>query len=160
MGRSKLPQGPGSRVFSGARASFYYNGTVVALASGCSGSEEITYEPVDVLDHLDTIEHVATGYRVSFSCQMFRSIDATGAGDSADRPGSIKQQNIFPKFEQILTTEGVDVIIQDKITQKVIFQLSNVKAASYNFNITARGLVGTNVSFVATRARDESEDQT
>jgi hypothetical protein len=32
-----------------------------------------------------------------------------------------------------------------------------VKTASYNFNVSARGVVGQNVTFVAIRAYDESE---
>lgn len=157
MARPTLPD-QGTRVFTGARASFFFNGAIIGFASGVSGSEEITYEPVDTLDHLDTREHVPTGYRVSLSAQVFRTIDASGNGNSdAARPGSLKQQNIFPKFEQILRVSGVDCLIQDKVTGQPIFLLRNVKAASYNFQVSARGLVGQNVSFVATRALDASE---
>lgn len=154
-GRAELPQGPGTRVFTGARAVFTFNDVIVGYASGVSGSEEIQFEPVDVLDHLAAREHVPTGYRVSFSAQVFRTI-ARGAS-TEDAPGSLKEQHIFPRFEDILRLEGVNATIQDSVSGKIIFALQNVKAASYNFNITARGIVGQNVTFVATRAFDEKD---
>lgn len=156
MARGALPQGPGTRVFSGARAIFKFNDAIVGFASGVSGSEEITYDAVDTLDHLEVREHVPTGYRVTFSAQMFRTI-AVGPSTDEDGPGSVKEQNIFPKFEQILRLQGVDALIQDEISGKILFLLEQVKASSYNFNVTARGIVGQNVQFVAIRAKDESE---
>jgi hypothetical protein len=143
-------------VFSGARAIFKFNGEIVGFASGVSGSEEITYDPVDTLDHLETREHVPTGYRVTFSAQVFRTI-SRGVEDDVNAPGSLKEQNIFPKFLDILRLDGVDALIQDEITKKVLFYLTTVKTTSYNFNITARGIVGQNVNFVAILALDESE---
>lgn len=157
MARGALPSGPGTRVFSGARAIFQFNGAIVGFASGVSGSEEITYEPVDTLDHLETREHVPTGYRVTFTAQVFRTI-AQGPSTDEDRPGSLKEQNLFPRFSEILRVDGVDALIQDRVTGKILFLLQNVKTASYNFNITARGIVGQNVTFVATRAFDEGEN--
>jgi len=165
MARGALPQGPGTRVFSGARAIFSFNDVIVGFASGCSGSEEITYEPIDTLDHLEVREHVPTGYRVTFTAQIFRTI-ARGVSTDPDKgqqdsaPGSLKEQNIFPKFDQILQLEGVKALISDQITGKQLFLLQNVKTASYNFNITARGTVSQNVTFVATRVFDEAESQT
>ena len=85
----------GTRVFSGARARFFFNGTQIAYASGCDGSEEITYEPIQVLDNLPVKEHVPTGYRISFSATIVRTV---GSGASTDvAPGSLKEQGIFPK---------------------------------------------------------------
>jgi hypothetical protein len=156
MARGALPQGQGTRVFTGARAIFKFNDSVVGFASGVSGSEEITYEAVDTLDHLEVREHAPTGYRVTFTAQMFRTI-ATGPSTDVDGPGSIKEQNIFPKFDDILRIQGVDALLQDRISGKIIFLLQQVKTASYNFNVGARGIVGTNVTFVAIRAFDESE---
>ena len=158
MSRNALPKGPGTRVFSGARAIFQFNGATIGFASGVSGSEEITYEPIDTLDNLAVREHVPTGYRTTLTCQMFRTV-ANGPSTDVDRPGSIKEQNIMPKFEDILQTEGVDALIQDRITGKVLFLVQNVKTASYNFNVTARGVTAMNVTFVATRSMDESEQQ-
>jgi len=157
-----LPQGSGTRVFSGARAIFMFNGEVVGFASGCNGSEEIQYEPVDTLDHLEVREHCPVGYRVTFTATIFRTISRGGGNNSeTDAPGSLKAMNVFPKFggrgDEILQLEGVDAIIQDRVSGKTIFMLEEVKTASYNFNITARGVVGQNVTFVAIRAKDESE---
>jgi hypothetical protein len=158
-----LPQGPGTRVFAGARSVFMFNGEVIGFASGCNGSEEIQYEPIDTLDHLEVREHVPVGYRVTFTASIFRTI-SRGAGTTSDNkeaPGSLKAMNMFPKFgnkgEAILKLDGVDAAIQDTVTGKTIFLLENVKTAAYNFSVTARGVVAQNVTFVATRAKDESE---
>ncbi len=150
-----LPQGTGTKTFSGARAIFVFNGTPVAFASGVDGSEEIQYLPVEVLDNLEVVEFVPVGYRVTLGCQMFRTIAKGPSTD--DTPGSIKQQNIFPLEQNILTTDGVDVFILDRLSSKTIATFHNVKTASYRFSITARGIVAQNVTFVTTRMTDESE---
>lgn len=157
MGRPELPINNGTRVLTGARAVFMFNEAVVGFASGVSVSEEIMYEPVDTLDHLEVREHAPTGYRVTLSAQMFRTVSLPGAPSTDDSPGSIKQQNIFPKFEQILRLQGTNAVIQDRITGKILMLLKDVKASSYNFSISARGIVGQNVNFVTTRAMDEGD---
>lgn len=149
----------GTRVFSGARARFYFNGTQVAYAAGCDGSEEIMYEPVDVLDNLPVKEHVPVGYRVSFNANIFRTVASGASTDVA--PGSLKEQGLFPKFgargERILQMVGVTVMIQDRNTNKVLYVIEGVKPASQNFSINARGLVSQNCAFVCIKMIDESE---
>lgn len=157
MARPALPLGQGTRVFSGARCLFLFNGEGVGFASGVSGSEEIQYEPIDTLDHLEVREHVPVGYRVTLGAQVFRTV-SQGASDDLNAPGSLKGQQIFPKFDDIFRIQGVDAIIQDhQVTQKILHQYQTVKTSSYNFNITPRGVVGQNVNFVAIRAKDETE---
>jgi hypothetical protein len=150
-----LPAGTGTKVFSGARAIFMFNGSPVAFASGVDGSEEIQYQAVEVLDNLEVVEYVPVGYRVTLTCAMFRTI-SKGAS-TTETPGSIKQQNIFPTAQSILTTEGVDVLIIDRISNKAIATFQNVKTSSYRFSITARGIVAQNVTFMSTRMTDEAE---
>ena len=157
MGRPPLGQNGATQVLTGARSVVLFNDVVIGFASGVNVSEEIMYDPVETLDHLEVREHAPTGYRVSLSCSTFRTV-AQGASTD-EKPGSLKEQNIFPKFEQILRLQGVTFAIQDRITGKTIMLLVNVKAASHNFNITPRGVTGENVTFVATRAYDESEQQ-
>lgn len=149
----------GTRVFSGARARFYFNGTQVAYAAGCDGSEEIMYEPVEVLDNLPVKEHVPTGYRVTFNANIFRTVASGASTDVA--PGSLKEQGIFPKFgtrgERILQMTPVTVFIQDRNSGKVLYIIEGVKPSSQNFSIAARGVVAQNVSFVCIKMLDESE---
>ena len=158
MARPALPQGQGTRVFSGARCLFLFNGEPVGFANGISGSEEIQYEPVEILDHLDVQEFVPVGYRTTLGAQIFYTV-AQGASDDVNAPGSLKQQQIFPKFDDIFRIQGVDALISDdkRLTGKVLEQFHGVKTSSRNFNIAPRGLVGQNVGFVATRLMDVSE---
>lgn len=149
----------GTRTFSGARARFYFNGTQVAFASGCDGSEEIMMEPVEVMDNLPVKEHVPVGYRVTFNATIFRTVASGASTDVA--PGSLKEQGIFPKFgtrgERILQMTPVTVFIQDRNTGKVLYVIEGVKPSSNNFSISARGVVSQNVSFVCIKMMDESE---
>ncbi len=158
MARPALPQGQGTRVFSGARCLFIFNGEVVGFANGISGSEEIQYEAVDTLDHLEVREHVPVGYRTSLQAQVFRTV-SQGASDDVNAPGSLKQQQIFPKFDDIFRIQGVDAIIQDdaRVSGKILEQFQGVKTSSRNFSVAARSIVGQNVSFVSIRVKDESE---
>lgn len=158
MARPALPQGQGTRVFSGARTLFVFNGEVVGFANGVSGSEEIQYEPVDILDHLEVVEFVPVGYRTTLAAQIFRTV-SQGASDDVNAPGSLKQQNIMPKFDDIYRIQGVDAIVQDdpRLSGKILHQFQGVKTSSYNFSITPRGIVGQNVNFVCIRAKDETE---
>lgn len=152
-----LKTGPGTRTFSGARGFFMWNGDVIGFASGCTGGEEIMYDDVVTLGHLEAREYVPVGYRVSFTANVFRTIARSDVATSGDSPGSLKEQNVFPHFDQILLLEGVDVAIVDGVTGKVIFMLTEVKCQSYSFTVTARGLVASNLSFNGIKAFDESE---
>jgi len=139
---------------------FIFNGETVGFANGVSGSEEIQYEPVEILDHLKVIEFVPVGYRATLNAQMFRTV-SQGASDDVNAPGSIKQQQILPKFDDIFRIQGVDAVLQDdpRISGKALHQFQGVKTSSYNFNVTPRGIVGQNVGFVTIGALDESEIQ-
>ena len=155
MARGALPQGVGTRSFTGARCVFMFNESPIGFATGVSGSEEIMYEGVDVLDDLAVKEHAPTGYRVTLNASMVRTIARGPSTD--DSPGSIKEQNIFPRFAEILKVEGVTAAVQDSVSGKIVALYKGVKTASYNWNATARGLVAQNVTFVAIQAFDEAE---
>lgn len=151
-----------TNVFSGARAIFRLNGQKVAFASGCDGSEEIMYEPVDVLDNLEVQEFVPVGYRVTFTCAIFRTIKGV---DNAKAPregmyGSMKEMGIFPSIldlQNVLTKGTMTAVLIDRLTHKTVAQVEEVKCASYNWTISARGIVGQNVTFNAIRIKDETE---
>ena len=135
------------KVFSGPRARFSVKDVTIGYAGGVSGEETIDYEPVDVLDLLEVMEHVPVAYRCSLSSQIFRVIGS-----------SLKAQGIFPTLDKIINSEGMSAKIEDaEGTGNIIAQFIGVRTAGHTFDITARGLVSENVTFVAIRVSDESE---
>lgn len=144
-----------TRVVSGARLVFWYNQKPVGYAGGVTWSEEVMYEPVETLDHLEVREHVPVGYRVTLSAEVFRTV-ANGPS-TQDSPGSLKEQGIMPAFDEILRLEGVPCTLHDRITNKVIAQFLNVKTSRSNQSASARAIVRSNVEFVTTRVMDERE---
>jgi hypothetical protein len=160
-----------TNVFSGARAIFRVNSKQVAFASGCDGTEEIMYEAVDVLDNIEVAEYVPVGYRVTFNCAVFRTVaGASSSGPiSSNGPrapkegelGSLKKPSIglFPRStgspSEILTNGSMSASITDHLTNTTVYNIQEVKAQTLNFSITARGIVGQNVTFNAIRMTSE-----
>lgn len=165
-----------SNVLSGARTIFYVDGKKIGYAFGVNVDEEITYEPIEVLDRLAVQEHVPVGYRTSMGCEFFRTISGIntntttgvtspngGVSKEVGEMGSLKQMGLFPKV-------GLDDrfgLVAPEMTSKLIDNLSGklwkvvegVKAEGQGFAVRARGVIGVNVRFVCIRARDESEVQ-
>lgn len=135
-----------SQTFSGARALFLINSVPVAFAGGVSGSEEIDYEPVDVLNLLEVREHVPVAYRTTLSAQVYRVVGQ-----------SLKQLGIMPQQDDIIVSDDLEAAVQDTVTGSTIALFQGVRCAGHTFDITARGLVQENVTFVSIRVLDESE---
>ena len=134
------------QVFSGARARFKFDDVTVGYASGVSGEETIDYEPVEVLDLLEVREHVPVAYRTTLSAQIFRVF-----GDS------LKNQGIFPRTQDIITLNAMSAAIEDKINSDTLALFTGVRTSGHTFDVTARGIVSENVTFVAIKVQDESE---
>lgn len=142
------------RLFTGARARFSINGVKVGYATSVNVSEEVTYEEVAVLDNIEVEEYVPTAYRVTFSARMFRII-----GDTLKSQGWFPQVGANPEdhLSNILTSGDLTATIEDTKTGKLFATLEQVKVASHNWAIDARGVVGEDMTFNAIRVRDESE---
>lgn len=137
------------RTFSGGRAIFKVQGNPVAYAGGVSYSEEIDYQPVDVLNLLEVWEHVPVAYRCTLASQMFRVVGS-----------SLKKNGIFPdnRSNSAMMTHGdFEATVSDSITNNTIGQFLNVRVASHGGDISARGVVAENVNFVAIKMLDESQ---
>jgi hypothetical protein len=161
-----------TNVMSGARAIFKVNSKVVAFASGVDGSEEIMYEPADVLDSLETAENVPVGYRVTFNCAVFRTVAGTKAtgpvstqgpkAPAAGQVGSLSNPDVGVFLRdagtpnEILTNGTLSATITDRLTGTTLYRFEEVKPVSRNFSIAARGIVQQNVAFNAIRMLDES----
>lgn len=141
-------------LLTGARARFSVEGVKVGYARNVAITEEIEYQPVEVLDNIEVEEHVPIAYRVRFTASMFRIVGET-----------LKSKGWFPAtgkttddhLSNILTTGVLYAQVEDTKTNKVICYLDQVKIASHNWTIDARGIVGEEMEFVAIRVKDESE---
>lgn len=135
-----------SQVFSGARAIFQINGVPVGFAAGVSGSESLEFEPVDVLNLLEVKEFVPVAYRATLSAQIFRVVGE-----------SLKKAGIFPKSEQMAMLTGLeyDCVVTDRITNVPVATFQQCRASEHTFDVTARGIVSQNVTFVTIRVKDE-----
>ena len=159
-----------TNTWSGARAIFRVEDKVVAFGGGVSGQEEIMYEPVDCLDSLATVEYVPVGYRVSFTCQVFRTVagvKATGP-NSTNGPtqpkqgqvGSIKKPaiGIMPRItgdiSEILTNGWLTATLTDRLTNQTLYRFEECKAQGHNFDVQPRGIVALNLSFNCIRLID------
>ena len=146
--------GEKGRVFTGARARFSIDGGRVGFATNVAGSEEIQYDPVEVLDNIEVDEFVPVAYRVTFTSSQIRIIGET-----------IKSQGFFPQagtnteehLANIQLQGDMVCTIEDTKTQSLMMTLEQAKIASRNFTVNARGIVGKDVTYVATRMKDESE---
>ncbi len=135
-----------SATFSGARAIFLINSIPVAYAGGVSYEEMIDYEPVDVLANLAVQEFVPVAYRTSLNAQIFRVVG-----------GSLKAAGIMPRLENIIQSDDLTAAIQDTVTRETIALFLGVRSSGVSADISARGIVSQNVSFVAIKVQDESE---
>jgi hypothetical protein len=142
------------RVFTGARARFLLKGKKVGYATNVAGSEEIQWDPIEVLDNIQVEEFVPTAYRVTFTASLVRII-----GETVKSLGFWPQQGTSPEehLENILLQGELVAVIEDNKTGRAMMTLEQVKLASHNFTINARGIVGQDLTFVAIRMKDESE---
>ena len=146
--------GQKGRVFTGARARFSINSEKVGFARNVNVGEEIEYQPIEELDNIEVSEHVPIAYRVTFTASLFRIVGET-----------FKSKGWFPGLGQsteehltnILTSGDLQATIEDSKTGNVLATLEQVKIASQNWAVDARGVVGKDVTFNAIRLKDESE---
>lgn len=149
-----MPASEKGLVFTGARARFLINGIKIGFATNVSGSEEIQYDPVEVLDNLQVQEHVPIGYTCTLSASRVRLVNKT-----------LKSQGFFPSvggnaeahLTNVLNAGDLACQVEDNATNAIFANYEQVRLASHNWTITARGIVANDMTFVAIRARDESE---
>ena len=146
----------GNEVFSGARARFVIDGTTVGYCAGVSGEEAIDYEPINTLDFLQVREHVPVSYRASLRAAFFRLV---GSPLKRYNGRDLNEGNmkIFPILEDVLSSGVMSCSIQDRKTNDTVALFEEVRAASKTFDVSNRGVVSENCSFVAIRQRDESQ---
>lgn len=141
-------------VLTGCRARFSLNGVKVGYATGVTLQETIDFQPIDVLDNIQTTEHAPTGYRVTLSARLVRIV-----GTTLKSQGFLAKQGTSPDvhLSNILSTGVLAASLEDSATGKVVANVEGVRISEQSMQVDARGVVGQNVTFVAIRVRDESD---
>lgn len=142
------------RVLTGARSRFSIDGRKVGYATNVNGSEEIEYQPVEVLDNIEVEEFVPVAYRCTLTSSWIRIVADT-----------IKSNQFFPSagkspedhLTNILNQGDMVATLEDSKTTKTVMTAEQVKISSRNFAVAARGIVGKDITFVLVRMKDESE---
>jgi len=142
------------RLFTGARARFSIDGIKVGYARNVAVTEEIQYDPIEVIDNIEVEEYVPVAYRVTFTASQFRIIGETVKSLGHFPPVG---QNTEDHLSNILVSGDLTATVEDTKTGKLFATLEQVKMASHNWTIDARGVVGEDNTFVAIRVKDESE---
>jgi len=162
---------PASQVFTGARAVFKLGGSPVGYALGVNGTTNINYQPLNVLGHLEVIEHVPVAYTVEMNANLSRLGSQTrmnagasfpGLREGGDNDGSLTSPQIMPAFG----TDGLNIIksgelaatIYDRVTQKSLYTIKGVKCSQKGWDITAAGAVAENCVFVARISVEDGEN--
>lgn len=136
-------------VQSGPRAKFLIEGVPVMYATNVSYSEEIQYDPVEVLDLLEVAEHVPLAYRVTLNCQFVRIV----TNPIKNRDGVA----IMPTLEGILFAPELTCTLIDSVTGLTIANFERVKCSRHSVGQGAKAMALEDVDFVCIRMRDESE---
>lgn len=85
-------------------------------------------------------------YRATLSAQIFRVITK-----------SLKFLGIFPREENILTSGDLTASIEDRLTGNTMATFQECKCSEHSWDVTARGIVSENTTWVTIRVKDESE---
>lgn len=140
------------KVLTGCRVRVMLGGKKVGYVQGLQINEEVQYQPIEACDNIEVEENVPIGYTVGGSMQKVRIVGA-----------SVKQEGYFPSTGKtpaehllnILNQGVLTLVAEDNKTGLAIMTLQEVKIASNNTSVSARGVVGVDVAFVAKRKRDE-----
>jgi len=142
------------KVLTGCRARFSLNGVKVGYATGVSYRETITWEPIKVLDTIQVSEHVPTDYDVSMTADMVRLV-----GEDIKAAGWFANQGATPEahLTNLLNLGALTATIEDSKTAQIVANVEGVRISENGTQISARGVVGTNVSMVGIRVRSEAD---
>ena len=134
-------------VLHGARAYITLNGEPVGYVQSLTGGEEYQFEPIEVLDSLPVTEFVAVAYRVNLTATL---VMLSGV--------SYKEQNIFSTVSQVLSADGLELVVIDNVTEEPIMTFSGVKGQSTSFTINKAQVTLNNVTFVARTSQDHRNE--
>jgi len=142
------------QVFTGPRCRFTLDGRVVALGRSVSVQEELTHEPIKVLDSIEVLKHEPVDYTCSASAS---EVLAVGATLEALGFFPLKGANAAEFLFNAIAQEDITMQIEDSVGEVVIARVFGVRIQGKNFAVDPRTTVARDVTFVARRMVEASE---
>lgn len=140
-------------IFTGARCRFTIDGTVVAFARNAMAAEEWQHEPVKVLGSIEALGHEPVDYTATLRASALMPVNQTlEALGFAPKKGQTPQDHL----RNILLLPDLVCQIEDDISETVVARVFGVRLSGKDFTVD-RGVVPTELSFVATRILGASE---
>jgi hypothetical protein len=134
---------------SGARARFFIGSKEIGWATGVSASENIVQQPIDILGNIDPVEIEPIGRSVTIQATAMRLLGASLAAAGVWAVG---------ETADVINFNSMMAEIYDPITDVTIWRIEGLKCQTRSWNLDSRGLMSTNVSFLALRMFDEQNN--
>ena len=141
-------------VFTGPRCRFTLNGTVIALGKTVQMQDELTWDPVKVLNSIEVIEHEPIDYGASMGAS-----EVLAVGKTLEALGFIAQKGATPQdhLRNILALPDITAQLEDNVGETIVARAFGVKVSSRSFSVDSRSSVGRDLQFVARRIKEASE---
>ena len=130
---------------TGARVEFSINNAPVLFAKAVSYKVDHNLEPLHELDALEPAEFYETQYVVTFTVNSFRVNNRSAVS-----------QGLMPSISTLILQPELKAVLTDKITLRPIFSVTRVKCTTEDFEVDARDLARSTLSFVGIRLLSDS----
>jgi hypothetical protein len=138
-----------AKTMTGARAIVYVDNVAVGLFDSVNYSVNVGAEPIHTLGKFGPQEIVPNSVEaVSVNCSGFRIIN---------QGGHILPK--FPKLQDLLNLEAVKLDVVDRQSGSTVMTVVGCVPVSYSTGYQAKGTSRIQVSYMGTKATDESGDQ-
>lgn len=141
-------------VFTAPRCKLTFNGVAVALAKSVTVQEETRYDPIDVLDSIETLDHEPVAYTCSMSAGHLVAIGTTLEALALT---ALKGANPAEHLRNLLALKTLTAQLEDSAGGTVVGRVFGVRIASKNMALSPGQSMARDINCVATRFVEASE---
>ena len=140
------------KVLTGARARLFLNGKKLGFAMGVTVTENISQERIITLDNIRTTEFATTGITCQMRCRIYKI-----PNEDLVTSGLWVQAGTTPDEHKrlLLNFDPLTADVFDSFTNTYVMKVVGLVPTSRTFNVEARGVVVSDVTFEGISAGDE-----
>ena len=145
-----------NRVMTAARARFFMNGQRMGHALGVTVTENIQQDPVSVLDNVRPVEFATTAYSATLRVQVYKL-----PNEDIVQAGLWPRQGRDPDEQKslLLNFQPMTCDLYDSHMQQFVGKVFGVMPTTRTLNFQPRGIIVSDLSFVALGFSDEGSPE-